>query len=85
MDDETRELIKKSVELGEANRQALDKILRYQKNVQIFAALKWVVIVLSAVGAFYYLQPFLEGLWSAYNSLIETFGTINIENGGLSM
>ena len=85
MDNETKELLKKSVELGEANSQALEKILRYQKSVQIFAALKWVVIVLSAVGAFYYLQPFLDGLWSAYNSLIETFGTVNIENGGLPM
>jgi len=85
MDDETRELIKKSVELGEANRRALDKLLRYQKNVQIFAALKWMMIVLSAVGAFYYLQPFWERLWSTYNSLVESFSTVNIRSGGLPL
>ncbi|MFA5737157.1 MAG: hypothetical protein WCX70_01150 [Candidatus Paceibacterota bacterium] len=85
MDEEIKQLLVKNIELGENNKQILTKILRYQRNIQILATLKWLLIILSAVGAFYYLQPFWDSLLSSYKNLIEIFNTIDINNVGFTL
>lgn len=79
MDPEIRDLLKKNLELAEDNKVTLERLLRYQKLGQFFSVLKWLVIILSAVGAFYYLQPIIDSMWGTYNEMIESFGTVDIQ------
>jgi len=79
MDQEIRDLLKKNLELSEDNKVTLDRILRFQRIGQTFSILKWAVIILSAVGAFYYLQPMIDNLWGTYNEMIESLGTVDIQ------
>jgi hypothetical protein len=48
------------------------KIRRVQKNSQIFRAFYWSIIILATFGAFYYIQPYVNGLINAYTGLQET-------------
>ena len=59
MDEETKKLI---VE----NNEMLKKLVSFQKWSQIYRIAYWVIIVLSAAGAFYFIQPFLSGLAGVY-------------------
>ncbi len=53
----------------EQNHQLLVKIRRVQKQGQLFKIFYWVLILLATFGAFYYIQPYLNGVLDAYTGL----------------
>jgi len=59
MDDESKKLL---VE----NNTMLKKLVLFQKLNQIYRIAYWVIIILSAVGAFYFLKPMLGDLLNVY-------------------
>ena len=59
MDEETKKLL---VE----NHEMLKKLVFYQKWNQIYRIAYWAIIILSAVGAFYFLQPLMGNLINVY-------------------
>ncbi len=59
MDEETKKLIAE-------NNDMLKKLVSYQKWNQIYRIAYWALIILSAAGAFYFIQPLLGGLAGAY-------------------
>jgi hypothetical protein len=71
----------------EQNHQLLVKIRRVQKQGQLFKIFYWVLIILATFGAFYYIQPYLNGVLDAYTGLqnsqeqfknsISDYGSIN--------
>ncbi len=72
------------LELTKENNKILKKLLsslRWSRAMRIFY---WVIIIGIALGAYYYVQPYIEGLIGAYQSigagmqsLNETLGTVN--------
>ena len=48
------------------NNTMLKKLVTYQKWNQIYKVIYWVIIILSAIGAFYFVQPLLSSLAGAY-------------------
>lgn len=58
---ELRKLLEKNLKVSEENNKILHKMHRSMKWASILRAIYWVVIVGSAVGAYYFLQPFIDG------------------------
>ena len=70
MDSESKELLEESVELSKENNKMLQKIRGIQKREFIWRALKIVAIIALALGAYYYIEPYLNKVVNVYNSII---------------
>lgn len=69
MDQEDKNILKKLVKLEEDNNRILHILLRaYRFNVA-FQVLKWVIIIGSAVGLYYFFQPALQQFFEVYKNL----------------
>lgn len=66
MPPEETELLKKSVELAEENNRMLHAMRRSQRIAGIFRLVYWLFIIGSAVGAYYFIQPYLGSLMNLY-------------------
>ena len=67
MSPEERELLNRSVSLAEDNNKILHAMRRSQRWSSIARAVYWIIIVGSALGAFYLLQPYIDKLKSVYS------------------
>ena len=59
-DNETKELLEKELEIAQENNKILKKIQRGMRLGSFFSILYWLFILGTAVGAYYFLQPFVE-------------------------
>jgi len=66
---EERELLNKSVALAEDNNKILYSIRRSMRWASITRAIYWIFIIGSAVGAFYFIQPYLDGIIETYGGM----------------
>ena len=79
MSPEERELLNRSVILGEENNIILRSLRRSQRVSHLVTLLYWVLIVGSAVGGYYLLQPYVDQVVSVYNtakSTLNNFGSV---------
>lgn len=74
MSPEDRELLQRSVELAEENNDILRSIRRSMRFARIMSIIYWVFIIGSAVGAYYLIQPYLEGVANLYGGAKTGFG-----------
>ena len=70
---EEKELLEKSLELEKENNALLRSIKRSMRISSVMSALYWVFIVGSAVGAYYLIQPYIEGITGAYGGANTSF------------
>jgi hypothetical protein len=84
MTPEEKELLKRSIALGEENNSILRAIQRSMRMQRFMSFLYWIFIIGSAVGAFYLVQPYFNSLISVYNSASSNLGGAlgNIKNLG---
>lgn len=80
MDPETKELIKEDLRLSQENHAMLNKLIWSQRISRWFGIIKWVVVIGSAVGALYYLEPLISDLWETYQELLGTVGDISVSS-----
>ena len=76
MTPEERELLEKSVALSEENNKILHSMRRTMHISTIMTFVYWVVIIGSAVGAFYLFQPYLDqfkGLYDSASQAVKNF------------
>jgi len=59
--------------LAERNHELLEKVHRYIVLSRIFRIVYWVVIIGIAIGAFYFLEPYLETLTGSIDSFQGVF------------
>ena len=69
MPPEEKELLQKSVELGEENNRMLRAMKRSMLWSRIMSILYWVLIIGISVGAFYFLQPYVDQVVKTYGSV----------------
>jgi len=74
MNPEERKLLQNTFNLAEENNKMLHKVRGVQKRQVLFSVLKWIIIIGITVGAFYFLEPYVQQL----QSLIEKTG-VNID------
>ncbi len=83
MSPEEKELLKRSVQLGEENNEILRSMRRSMRLGRIMSIIYWVVIIGSAVGALYLVQPYLETLIDIYGGAKSSFGGVSGDMSGL--
>lgn len=66
MDEETKRLLVETNTLAKENNEMLKKLVRAQKAALIYRIFYWAIIVISIVGTYFFVQPYLSGLLSAY-------------------
>jgi hypothetical protein len=69
MDEDLRYLIKETKTLVEENNKMLHSIQRRAKWGVLWRTFYWIIIIGVGFGAFYYVQPYAEKMFSIYDSL----------------
>jgi hypothetical protein len=80
MEPEDKKMLEKIYELVEENNEMLLKVRSVQKKQFLFQIIRWTLIIGISIGAFYFLQPFVDNL---QYFIEDTGATINkIKNFG---
>ncbi len=82
MDSETKKLLEDNLRLAEENNVMLRKIHRSVKVRGYITIAYWVFIIGSAVGAYYFIEPYTDQIMNSYGGAKEDLDSINkfIEN-----
>jgi len=70
MSPEEKELLKRSVDLAEDNHNMLRSMRRSMHISSILTLIYWIVIIGSAIGAYYLIQPYVD-------QIVKTYGSVN--------
>ena len=69
MDEELKELLEENLEVSKENNEILSKIWSDVKWKRITKFIYWLIIIGLALGAYYYVQPIIEGFSQGYGSV----------------
>lgn len=75
-DDELRELLDQNFEVAQENNRLLEKIYNQLFWGKVMRALYWLILIGIGVGAFYFLQPFVENILNTYGSIVDGLGEL---------
>ncbi len=75
MEPEEKELLKRTLALEEENNSILRSMYRSMRLTRIFHIVYWIVIIGSAVGAYYLIQPYIEAVTGAYGGAKDSFSS----------
>ena len=67
MSPEEKELLEQTLKLTEENNEILRSMKRSMQVARIMSILYWVLIISSAFGAYYFIQPYVDQLMSVYS------------------
>ena len=70
-ESEFKKLIEKTLRLAEENNRILKKMRRALRWGSFFRFIYWAIIIGTAVGAYYFIQPLLEPLMSTFQNIID--------------
>ena len=79
MDQRERELLENTFNLAKENNEILRKMRRAQKIADFMRFMYWIIIIGVTIGAFYFMQPYIEqmkGLIEKAGISINTFNNI---------
>jgi hypothetical protein len=76
MDPELKELLQTTLNTVEENNRMLRRMRRAQKVASFMRFLYWILIIGIAVGAFYFLQPYVDSIMKFIKETGVTFDTI---------
>lgn len=77
MSPEETELLNKAVELSEDNNKMLHSMRRSQRIASFFRVIYWLFIIGSAVGAYYFIQPYVDQLMEVYGGAKSNLNSVN--------
>lgn len=67
MESDERKKLDRALELAEENHRMLNELYRGERRRKIFQIIYWIVIIVAAVVAFYFIQPYLDSLSGFYD------------------
>lgn len=79
MDSESKKLLEDTFALAEENNKMLRSVVQSMRISRIMSIVYWVFIIGSAVGAYYFIQPYVDQLISVYGgakSDLDNFGSL---------
>lgn len=76
MDPESKELLKANLELAQENNKMLHSIRRSMTYSRVMSYVYWVFIIGSALGAYYYIQPYVDQIIGVYSGANDTLNSI---------
>ena len=71
MDPEDKSTLKRVLELEQKNNKMLTSIRKSMLWGNFFRVIYWIVIIGTAIGAYYYIQPYVDGITDAYGTFSE--------------
>lgn len=77
MTPEEKEMLKKTLELAQENNHILHSLKRSMFWGRVSRIVYWVIIIGVAIGAYYYITPYIDNAINAYGSVkgnIQGFG-----------
>ncbi len=77
MDEESKQLLEETLELAKENNEMLHAMRRSMRFQRIMSMLYWTLIIGSAIGAYYYIQPYIDQLLGVYTSAGDTLKSFN--------
>jgi len=77
MNPQEKELLEETAGLARENNKILRSLRRSARVGQIIRVAYWVILIGASVGAYYYIQPYLEQLLGVYTGLQNGVGNIN--------
>ena len=69
MNAEEKKLLEETNELAKENNHILKGIRSSNRWSMLFKFFYWMIIIGVSVGAFYYIQPYIDSLMKAYTSI----------------
>jgi len=84
MDPELKQLLEENLRLSKENNVLLLKIRNIQRWAQITKILYWFVIIAAAVGALYFIKPYLGGILNIYSGGVSDINSIQSIGGTLN-
>jgi len=70
MDPESKKLLEESLTLAKDNNNMLHSMRRSMRMQRAMTAFYWLFIIGSAVGAYYFIQPYLDTVLDMYSSIL---------------
>lgn len=67
MDPESKKLLEENLELSQENNNMLHSMRRSQRIASFMSFVYWILIIGSAVGVFYFVQPYVD----QFKSIVE--------------
>ncbi|MBP6883863.1 MAG: hypothetical protein KBC06_01370 [Candidatus Pacebacteria bacterium] len=77
MDAESKKLLQDTLELAKENNQMLQSMRRSMRIARLMSIVYWVFIIGSAVGAYYFIQPYVDEVIGIYGSTSEVLKGFN--------
>ncbi len=77
MNPEEKEKLDRTLELTEENNRMLKKMRSSMRWGQAWRIFYWAVIIILSLGAYYYIQPYISELTTAYGGLKQDFSNVN--------
>ena len=71
MDPKEKDLLERTFEYARENNKILKKMRTSAKFWSFMRIVYWAIIIGSAVGLYYFLQPFLDQLLDVYNQVVD--------------
>ncbi|MDD5032922.1 MAG: hypothetical protein PHC85_02300 [Candidatus Pacebacteria bacterium] len=64
--DELKQLLQRNLEVSEESLNILKKMHHSQQIGRVLRFLKWTLIIIISLGAYYYIQPFVSTFWDTF-------------------
>jgi hypothetical protein len=77
MSPEERDMLEKSLALAEENNKILHSMKRGQRLATVARVIYWIILIGSAVGAFYLIQPYIDEVKNMYESVGDGLKSLN--------
>lgn len=77
MTPEERHLLEETLTLSKENNKMLRKMYSIARWARVARIIYWLVLVGASIGAFYYVQPYLEQLLSVYTGIQDGVQKVN--------
>lgn len=77
MDTEDKIKLDRALELSEENNAILKKMHRAMRWGRLVRIVYWTILIGVSVGAFYFIQPYIDQLVNIYGGVVDTAGNIN--------
>ena len=76
MNPDERKMLKENLELSQENNEMLRAIRRSMFWGGVIKAIYWILIIGVAIGAFYFLQPYMDTFAKAYSDIKANFNNV---------
>ena len=77
MDPESKKLLEETLQISKENNVILHKLRRSMQIRRVLSVVYWTVIIGSAIGAYYFIEPYVDRASEFYGGAQSNFESLN--------